>query len=115
MTTATELSPIHRFVPATEAGRPPILLLHGTGGDENDLLALGRAIAPGAALLSARGKVLEGGMPRFFRRLVEGVFDHDDVRRRANELADFVAEGRERYRIAAPVAVGFSNGANIAA
>src|SRR3954449_10704556 len=115
MTTATELSHIHRFAPATEAGRPAILLLHGTGGDENDLLALGGAIAPGAALLSARGKVLDGGMPRFFRRLAEGVFDEADVRRRANELADFIAEARETYGLAAPVAVGFSNGANIAA
>ena len=75
MTTTIELSHLHRFVPATAAGKPPILLLHGTGGDENDLLPLGQMIAPGAALLSPRGKVLEGGMPRFFRRLAEGVFD----------------------------------------
>ena len=111
----TTLSFIHRFEPASVAGRPPVLLLHGTGGDENDLLPLGRMIAPGSALLSPRGKVLEGGMPRFFRRLAEGVFDEADVRRRANELADFVAEARETYGLAAPVAVGFSNGANIAA
>ncbi len=111
----TELSHLHRFVPATEPGRPPVLLLHGTGGDENDLLPFGRVIAPGAALLSPRGKVLEGGMPRFFRRLAEGVFDEADVRRRAHDLADFVAEAREAYGLAAPVAVGFSNGANIAA
>ena len=115
MTTTTELSHVHRFVPATTAGRPPILLLHGTGGDENDLLPLGRTIAPGAALLSPRGKVLEGGMPRFFRRLAEGVFDERDVRRRADELADFVEDARNAYRLDAPVAVGFSNGANIAA
>lgn len=115
MTTATQLSFIHRYEPATEAGRPPLLLLHGTGGDENDLIPLGPLIAPGSALLSPRGKVLEGGMPRFFRRLAEGVFDEDDVRRRANELADFVTEARDAYGIAAPVAVGFSNGANIAA
>ena len=93
--TTTTLSFIHRFEPATGPGRPPLLLLHGTGGDENDLLPLGRALAPGAALLSPRGKVLENGMPRFFRRLAEGVFDEDDVRRRADELADFVAEARE--------------------
>ena len=86
------------FVPATAPGRPPILLLHGTGGDENDLLPLGQTIAPGAALLSPRGKVLEGGMPRFFRRLAEGVFDEEDVRRRANELADFVLDARERLQ-----------------
>ena len=100
---------------ATARAAPPLLLLHGTGGDENDLLPLGRAVAPGSALLSPRGKVLENGMPRFFRRLAEGVFDEDDVRRRADELADFVAEARAAYGLAAPVALGFSNGANIAA
>ncbi|QQN66504.1 alpha/beta hydrolase [Bradyrhizobium diazoefficiens] len=106
---------IHRFEPATSAGSPPLLLLHGTGGDENDLLGLGKMISPGSALLSPRGRVLEHGMPRFFRRLAEGVFDEEDVRRRALELGDFVADARQRYGIAAPVAVGFSNGANIAA
>jgi phospholipase/carboxylesterase len=106
---------IHRFEPATSAGSPPLLLLHGTGGDENDLLGLGKMISPGSALLSPRGRVLEHGMPRFFRRLAEGVFDEDDVRRRALELGEFVAEARTQYGIAAPVAVGFSNGANIAA
>jgi predicted esterase len=105
---------IHRF----EEGRPderPLLLLHGTGGDENDLIPLARMIAPTASLLSPRGKVLENGMPRFFRRLAEGVFDEDDVRRRANELADFVTNARERYDMAPPIALGYSNGANIAA
>lgn len=106
---------IHRFEPATSAASPPLLLLHGTGGDENDLLGLGKMISPGSALLSPRGRVLEHGMPRFFRRLAEGVFDEEDVRRRALELGDFVADARQRYGIAAPVAVGFSNGANIAA
>jgi phospholipase/carboxylesterase len=105
---------IHRFEPGTAEARP-LLLLHGTGGDENDLIPLGRAVAPGAALLSPRGQVLEHGMPRFFRRLAEGVFDEDDVRRRAVELADFVDDARNRYRIGAPVALGYSNGANIAA
>jgi phospholipase/carboxylesterase len=109
------LSFIHRFEPATTPDPCPLLLLHGTGGDENDLVPLGRAIAPGAALLSPRGKVLERGMPRFFRRLAEGIFDEDDVRRRAIELADFVEEARGRYRLGAPLAVGYSNGANIAA
>jgi phospholipase/carboxylesterase len=115
MTAITELSHRHRFTPATVSGKPPILLLHGTGGDENDLLPLGHAVAPGSALLSPRGKVMEGGMPRFFRRLKEGIFDEEDVRRRANELADFLDEARDTYRLGAPIALGFSNGANIAA
>ncbi len=111
----TELSFIHRYEPATEPGRPPLLMLHGTGGDENDLLGLGRMISSGSALISPRGKILENGMPRFFRRLAEGVFDEEDVRLRAGQLADFVAEARKAYGLAAPIAVGFSNGANIAA
>lgn len=106
---------IHRFEPATNAALPPLLLLHGTGGDENDLIPLGQSVAPGAALLSLRGQVLEGGMPRFFRRLAEGIFDEADLRRRADDLAAFVAEARERYGLPAPIALGFSNGANIAA
>ena len=111
---------VHRFEKGNlknsgSANSPPVLLLHGTGGDENDLIDLGRAVAPGSALLSPRGQVLEGGMPRFFRRLAEGVFDEADVKRRADELADFVAAARKRYGIEAPVALGFSNGANIAA
>jgi phospholipase/carboxylesterase len=106
---------IHRFVPATRHDAPPVLLLHGTGGDENDLLPLGAMIAPGSALLSVRGKALEHGMPRFFRRLAEGVFDEVDVVQRAEELADFVDAARRHYDIAAPVALGYSNGANIAA
>jgi phospholipase/carboxylesterase len=92
-----------------------LLLLHGTGGNEDDLLPLGRMIAAHSPLLSPRGKVLENGMPRFFRRVAMGVFDEEDVRHRANELADFVEEARKAYGIAAPVAVGYSNGANVAA
>lgn len=106
---------IHRFEPATASGQAPLLLLHGTGGDENDLLPLGRTVAPGAALLSPRGRTLEAGMPRFFRRLSEGVFDEDDLRRRTHELADFVEQARAEHGLPAPIALGFSNGANIAA
>jgi len=109
------LSFVHRFEPGADPTRPPILLLHGTGGDEEDLLPFGRLVAPGSALLSPRGKTLERGMPRFFRRLAEGVFVEEDVRARAGELADFIAEARTAYSLAAPIAVGFSNGANIAA
>jgi len=111
----TDLSHIHRFVPGNRHEATPLLLLHGTGGDENDLLPLGQAVSPGASLLSPRGQILEHGMPRFFRRLAEGVFDEDDVRRRANALADFVNDARKRYDLPAPIALGYSNGANIAA
>ena len=105
----------HRFIPATQPGLAPLLLLHGTGGDENDLLPLGGQLSPGGALLSPRGQVLENGMPRFFRRLAEGVFDLEDLKLRTDELAAFVAQARNIYGMAAPIAVGFSNGANIAA
>ena len=111
----TDLGFTHRFVPATQPGLPPLLPLHGTGGDENDLLPLGPRLLPGAALLSPRGKVLENGMPRFFHRMAEGVFDVADIKARAAELAQFIRDARKAYDIAVPVAVGFSNGANIAA
>jgi phospholipase/carboxylesterase len=112
---AEALSFIHRFEKGTEPGARPLLLLHGTGGDENDLVPLGRMIAPGAPLLSPRGKVLENGMPRFFRRLAEGVFDEADVRARAQDLADFIEQAGAQYGIAPPIALGYSNGANVAA
>ncbi|MCU0624269.1 MAG: alpha/beta hydrolase [Gemmatimonadaceae bacterium] len=107
----------HVFTPPATPGGPTLLLLHGTGGDEHDLLPLGELLAPGAGVLSPRGNVLERGMPRFFRRLAEGIFDTDDVIRRAGELAAFVgaqaeARGFDPSRV---WAVGFSNGANIAA
>ncbi len=94
-----------------------LLLLHGTGGNENDLIPLGKDLAPGAAILSPRGKVLEHGMPRFFRRLAEGVFDHEDLLFRTHELADFIEAAASEYGFDKNnlVAVGYSNGANIAA
>jgi predicted esterase len=109
---------IHRFIAAKEPDFPlTLLLLHGTGGDEADMLGLGQQLAPGAALISPRGKVLENGMPRYFRRLAEGMFDLEDLRIRTHELADFVETAALRYRLASDriFAVGFSNGANIAA
>ncbi len=94
-----------------------VLALHGTGGDEHDLVPLAQELAPGAAILSPRGRVLERGMPRFFRRLAEGVFDVEDLRQRTVELADFVLAAAGRYGFEPPrlVALGYSNGANIAA
>jgi phospholipase/carboxylesterase len=107
----------HRFIPATSAGPPTILALHGTGGDENDLIPVARMIAPGAAVLSPRGNVLEHGMPRFFRRFAEGIFDLEDLRLRTRELANFIAEAATHYRFDPTriAALGYSNGANIAA
>ncbi len=109
---------IHVYFPGDEgSSEPTLLLLHGTGGTENDLIAMGRQILPGANLLSVRGNVLENGMFRFFRRFAEGVFDEEDIRFRAGELADFVTSASERYAFDAGsvYAVGYSNGANIAA
>jgi predicted esterase/catechol 2,3-dioxygenase-like lactoylglutathione lyase family enzyme len=117
---AAELGFTHRYLPPASpgaAGRVTLLLLHGTGGDENDLLPLGRMLLPGAGLLSPRGKVLENGMPRYFRRIAEGVFDQEDLALRTTELAEFIRAATAAYRLdpAGIVAVGFSNGANIAA
>lgn len=108
---------VHRFVPGSRPGSVPLLLLHGTGGNEDDLISLGQTLAPRAPLLSLRGQVLENGMPRFFRRLAEGIFDLDDLRFRARQLADFLTAAQEKYGLGEvpPIAVGFSNGANIAA
>ena len=112
---------VHRYIPPSAsgelAGSTTLLLLHGTGGDETDLLPLGRALLPGAGMLSPRGKVLEQGAPRFFRRLAEGVFDQEDLRRRTGELEQFVTAAIRSYGLEPDgiVAVGFSNGANIAA
>jgi predicted esterase len=107
---------VHVYRPAANGSARTLLLLHGTGGDERDLLPLAERLDPSAGVLSPRGKVLEQGMPRFFRRLAEGVFDTEDVRRRAGELAEFVKRSAAAHGLAAShiVAVGFSNGANIA-
>ncbi|MQA12652.1 MAG: alpha/beta hydrolase [Pseudonocardiaceae bacterium] len=108
---------VHRYEPAAVSGAPTVLLLHGTGADENDLLPLGRALASDAALLSPRGRVSEHGAPRWFRRYDEGVFDTEDLVRRTHELAEFVTAACEHYRRdpTTVFAAGFSNGANIAA
>jgi phospholipase/carboxylesterase len=110
-----DLGFVHRFFPG-ESG-VTLLLLHGTGGDENDLVPLGRELAPDAAILSPRGKVSEYGAARFFRRLAEGVFDHEDLVFRTHELADFIEAAADEYGfdLSKLVAVGYSNGANVAA
>ena len=108
---------IHVFEPGSDPAAPPLLLLHGTGGTEHDLLRLGRALSPGSALVSPRGQVNEGGALRFFARLDEGVFDPSEVTRRTHQLADFIATAAARHGLEPRklIAVGFSNGANIAA
>ena len=110
--TTPNLTFLHRFVPSEPPISPTtLLLLHGTGGDENDLIPLGKALAPGAALLSPRGKVLENGMPRFFRRLAEGVFDIPDLKRRTEELVHFIAAFRIEHKLRDNriIAVGYRN------
>jgi len=112
-----DLGFIHRFLPAeNSANGETLVVLHGTGGDENDLIGIGQAIAPGAAILSPRGNVLENGAPRFFRRLAEGVFDPKEVRSRAEELARFIRAAVITYRLdpTRVFALGYSNGANVA-
>jgi predicted esterase len=113
-----DLGFVHRFVPPA-SGDPHVtlLLLHGTGGNEDDLIPLGRVLLPGAAMLSLRGQVLENGMPRFFRRFAEGVFDVEDLKARTDDLAEFIERARTYYNLQKSrfVAVGYSNGANIAA
>ncbi|GAK10637.1 alpha/beta hydrolase [Geomicrobium sp. JCM 19039] len=107
----------HIFQKGTDSQKPVLLLLHGTGGDEQDLLPLSQLISPGSSVLSVRGNVSENGMPRFFRRLREGVFDEEDLIFRTKELAEFLDQSAEQYGFDRNniVAVGYSNGANIAA
>ncbi len=113
--TKADLGFNHRFLAAPDnPDGMTLLLLHGTGGNENDMLEIGRTLMPNAHLLGVRGKVLESGMPRFFRRFAEGVFDEEDVRFRSGELADFVQKASETYSLGKIITVGYSNGANIA-
>ncbi|MGI8402183.1 MAG: alpha/beta hydrolase [Gemmatimonadaceae bacterium] len=112
-----DLGFVYRFLPSKDAtSADTLLVLHGTGGDENDLVSLGQTVAPGAAILSPRGNVLENGAPRFFKRLAEGVFDPEEVRSRAEELARFIRAAVSRYALdpARIFALGYSNGANAA-
>ena len=114
---SADLGFVHRYLPGEEESSPTLLLLHGTGGNEEDLIPLGQELAPGAAFLSPRGRVSEYGAPRFFRRLAEGVFDQEDLLLRTHELAEFVEVASAEYGIdrSKLVAVGYSNGANVAA
>jgi phospholipase/carboxylesterase len=114
---SADLGFTHRYLPGEDEASPTLLLLHGTGGNEEDLVQLGETLAPNAAFLSPRGKVSEYGAPRFFRRLAEGVFDHEDLVFRTHELAEFVEAASEEYGFdpSKVVAVGYSNGANVAA
>ncbi|WP_226641883.1 alpha/beta hydrolase [Mesobacillus subterraneus] len=107
----------HIFKKGTDSSKPTLLLLHGTGGNENDLLPLANMIDQEATVLSVRGNILENGMPRFFRRLAEGVFDEEDLVFRTQELHEFLDDASEKYELDRSniVAVGYSNGANIAA
>jgi phospholipase/carboxylesterase len=111
-----DLGFIHRFIAGEDPTVETVLVLHGTGGNENDLIGIGQAIAPGAAILSPRGNVLENGAPRFFKRLAEGVFDPKEVRSRGEELARFIRAAAVTYRLdpSRIFALGYSNGANIA-
>ena len=117
MTADANLGLVHIYEPAAVAGAPTLILLHGTGGDEHDLLPLVPHLLPNAGVLSIRGAVLEHGMPRFFRRLAPGVFDMEDLSNRTDELRRFIDAASGRYGFARDnvIAVGLSNGANIAA
>jgi predicted esterase len=118
MTTVSQLAGYdYRYEPGTDPTQPVVLLLHGTGGNETDLIPLARLIAPTASIVSPRGNVLENGMPRFFRRIAEGVFDLEDLRVRTQQIGQFIREAAKTHAFDASrlIALGFSNGANIAA
>jgi phospholipase/carboxylesterase len=112
-----DLGLVHVYEPAAADGAPTLVLLHGTGGDQHDLLPLVPHLLPNAGVLSVRGAVIEHGMPRFFRRLSPGVFDMEDLAHRTDELRRFIDEAAMHYGFARDnaFAVGLSNGANIAA
>ena len=112
--TPHDLGFVHRFIPGDEAARPPLLLLHGSGGDEHDLVPLAERIAPSRTVLSPRGQVNDLGLTRFFHRSPDGVWDRDDLGRRTVQLAAFVKQACAAYRLQRPIALGYSNGANIA-
>lgn len=107
----------HIFKKGSNPNKPVLLLLHGTGGDENGLMPLADIVDPESSVLSVRGNVLENGMPRFFKRLAEGVFDEEDLIFRTKELNEFLDNAAKEYRFDRKniVAIGYSNGANIAA
>jgi phospholipase/carboxylesterase len=107
----------HIFNKGQNPTKPTLLLLHGTGGNELDLLPLAGMIDDEANVLSVRGNVLENGMPRFFRRLAEGIFDEEDLIFRTKELNEFLDEAAQKYDFDRDniLAIGYSNGANIAA
>jgi len=116
-----QLGFVHKFIPSEgskDKNSLTLLLLHGTGGDETDLIPMARMLEiTNASILSPRGKVIENGMPRYFRRLAEGIFDIEDLKFRTNELADFVQNASKTYALDLNriIAIGYSNGANIAA
>src|SRR5262249_31010217 len=111
-TSAQAFGYVHRYLPPSGDDPRTLLLLHGTGGDENDLIPLGQMLAPDAGLLSPRGTVNENGAPRFFKRLAEGVFDIDDLHARTKDLVAFVegAAGQYHFDPKQGVAGGFSEG-----
>ncbi|HEV7838550.1 MAG TPA: alpha/beta hydrolase [Gemmatimonadaceae bacterium] len=106
----------HRFIPGQDSSAETLIVLHGTGGDENSLVGIAQAVAPGASIISPRGNVLENGAPRFFKRLAEGVFDQNEVRSRGQELARFIRAAIINYNLdpGRVFALGYSNGANAA-
>ncbi|WP_152396709.1 alpha/beta hydrolase [Paenibacillus guangzhouensis] len=106
---------IHVFEQGTDQSAPTLVLFHGTGGTERDLLPLAKHISPSSSILSLRGNVLENGMPRFFRRLAEGVFDEEDLIFRTKEVYEFLDQAATQYKLDRDnfIAVGYSNGANI--